>query len=1205
MEPNPPSPHWDDLLNLLVECLGAISAVLVVPDAAIFALAGELGAGEDGRLLAARLARETVEKDGLLIRTLGEVVVAGVPLEAGGAILVLMGGRRPATLDRAEERMLRRCAAQADAQLRLLRSCQALEDDRAALLKLVPDICWKADKRGRLIEISGHGADLTGVDCGAALGRRWCHLVHPADRKPLYREISRAAGGRDAIDMRVRLKACDGEWRWMRLRGVPTFDGGDVVRHWSGTSEPIHEQVLAAEALKRSRTNLHTVFNQAMIGILHRDLNNRVLMVNGRYCEIVGRSAEALSGLPMAAFTHPEDIEWNAPLYMRQSALGEPFQIEKRYVRPDGGIVWCAVHVSFVCDEKGVARSVITVAQDITERKQAEQELRESQDLLQTIVDSVADLIFVKDLSGRFVLANKAMTDGLGSILESDGRERLPAELAREYASADRRVIETGLPVVRDEQILFHGERRPFQTIKVPWRKGGKVNGVIGVSRDIGERLKNEQALRESEEHYRYSVELNPQIPWIANPDGEVIEVSSRWRDVTGGDPVSALGDAWINALHPEDAELTAIKWADAVRSGEPVDVEYRLRLPSGEYRWFRARGAARRDADGEIVRWYGTLEGIHDRKVAEKALRESEERFRLAAEVAGFGIWDQDTIKGRILLSDEFRKILGLPPDAIPSIETILALVHPEDRHSLSALLDDSKEGHRRRRFKATVRISRVSDGAERWVRIGGWRTITPAGRLARVLATIRDITDEQTANQRIRWAATHDALTRLPNRSAFQDVLDVLIRQAERSKERIALLLVDLDHLKETNDTLGHDAGDALIRAIAERLRTIVVTESAIARLGGDEFVVALPVGADEQEIAVTIESILTTLREPFAYEGHLLPCQATIGASLFPDHGDKGADLLKAADMALYAAKSASRGTMRLFRPEMRTAARRRASMIGLARNAVADDRVVPFYQPKIELSSGRLIGFEALLRWHHPGVGIQFPGDIAAAFDNLDLAVALGERMFERVIADMRHWLSQDIRFGRVAVNASAAEFRNDDFAERMLDRMAKAGIPPRQLELEVTETVFLGRGAEYVERALRTFSAEGVHIALDDFGTGFASLTHLKQFPVDIIKIDRSFVHDLAQGPDDGAIVDAVLNLGNSLNMGVVAEGIETVAQAADLLARGCHYGQGYLFGRALPASRIADIVREWDITGPSRAIEWACYGQRPGESAAM
>ncbi len=681
----------------------------------------------------------------------------------------------------------------------------------------------------------------------------------------------------------------------------------------------------------------------------------------------------------------------------------------------------------------------------------------------------------------------------------------------------------------------------------------------------------------ERDEDARYAVDLSPQINWTATPEGRVERVSRRWAEMTGTDPGAALGDQWITKLHPDDVADTTKAWNISVETKSPIDVEYRLATCATGYRWVRARAVARLDVSGQVVRWYGTLEDVHDRKVAEHALRDSEERFRLAAQAAGIGIWDYNAFDDRREWSEEFKAMLGLPVDAIPSIDIALSCVVPDDRSKLLALIGAVRAGHSGYRFETMVRIRRTDTGEERWMKTAGWRIEAPLGRLHRVLVTIRDVTEERSVEDRIRWAADHDGMTRLPNRTAFVNRLEHAIAAAVRQSTHVALVLFDVDHLKETNDTIGHDAGDLLLQTLADRLTQFFGKRGTVGRLGGDEFAAILEL-TDEDVMVVKVHAALDALREPFTYEGRIVDCQATAGGSVFPQHGADAAELLKAADIALYAAKASNRGGLRTFRPAMRADLQRRSSMISVARDAAREDRIVPYYQPKVSLHDNAICGFEALLRWRHPTLGLQAPGTIAAAFEDLDLATSISERMLTQIVGDMRRWLDDGVEFGRIAVNLSPAEFRHESLVSRVLERLYRAGIATSRIELEVTETVFLGRGADSVAQALNAFSREGVKIALDDFGTGYASLTHLKAFPVDVIKIDRSFVSSLDTSPNDAAIIDAVVGLGHKLGMEVVAEGVETEIQAKYLLDRGCHYGQGYLFGRAGPSATVPSML---------------------------
>lgn len=424
--------------------------------------------------------------------------------------------------------------------------------------------------------------------------------------------------------------------------------------------------------------------------------------------------------------------------------------------------------------------------------------------------------------------------------------------------------------------------------------------------------------------------------------------------------------------------------------------------------------------------------------------------------------------------------------------------------------------------------------------------------------------------------WTARHDILTGLPNRASLVAILDRLTGTG--ISYDFAILLIDIDDFKRFNDTLGHKAGDAILKVCSFRLRGAVRPDDFVCRLGADEFAIILK-GAGSVTAALTVaEKITEAFREPWRFEGHLTDLRISMGARICASKSAASADLLNDADVALQSAKIRRQSSVSIYDPVMRVEIETRSAQIQLAKQALQDNLIVPFYQPKVELRSGKVIGFEALLRCKRPGADALPPSAIAGAFDELELSQRLTQRMLALCMADMRRWLARGVAFGHVAVNASAADFKQRDFAETILEGLQTYGIPPEHFQLEVTETVFLGRGAEYVERALKLLNKHGVRIALDDFGTGYASLTHLKQFPVHVVKIDRSFVSDSDSDPENAAIIRAVASLGRALGLEVVAEGVETASQRAYLTAHGCTIGQGYLFGKASPARRVPGII---------------------------
>jgi diguanylate cyclase (GGDEF)-like protein/PAS domain S-box-containing protein len=715
----------------------------------------------------------------------------------------------------------------------------------------------------------------------------------------------------------------------------------------------------------------------------------------------------------------------------------------------------------------------------------------------------------------------------------------------------------------------------------------GQVVSVRGICQDITERKATEDALREREEHYRYTVELSAQIPWTADPSGRVTEVNPRGYAATGRTRDESLGLGWIDAIHPDDRDRMLSRWSHSLKTGEPLDAEYRLLYGGKDYRWVRARAGARRNGEGEIIRWYGTLEDVDGRKRAEAALVAMEDLYRLAVGATGLGIWDHDHRTGLRRWSPELRAVLGLDPGAPADIRLFLDLVDPDDRTGVADLIDGrnpagSADG------ETVFRIHRADTKERRWLIVDSHRVSGSQGACGRTILTFRDVTERKATQDQIEWAAHHDPLTGLANRELFHKQLRKIVTDRGETGGRAGLLLLDLDDFKLINDTLGHDMGDQLLRVSAERIRKAVRPGDTVARLGGDEFAVVLPHLADDSEALGIGTRILTSLGAPLRLDDQLVDIRASIGAITSLGESDSD-ELLKHADIALYVSKGAGRGRVTMFQPEMRAVIQQRASMLNLARSALKSNLIEPFYQPQVNLKDGRLIGFEALLRWRHPRLGLQLPGSVSAAFEDRELATAISDRMFERVIADMRLWLDAGLAFGHVAVNASAAEFRRDNFAERVLALLKAGNVPPSNLELEVTETVFLGRGSELVDRALSLLSSEGVRIALDDFGTGHASLSHLKRFPVDIIKIDRSFVRDIEDDPEDAAIVNAVINLGKSLALETIAEGIETERQADCLTAQGCTIGQGYYFGRPMPASHAGLLIATWGEAPDSAA----------------
>jgi len=430
-----------------------------------------------------------------------------------------------------------------------------------------------------------------------------------------------------------------------------------------------------------------------------------------------------------------------------------------------------------------------------------------------------------------------------------------------------------------------------------------------------------------------------------------------------------------------------------------------------------------------------------------------------------------------------------------------------------------------------------------------------------------------------RLRWASEHDSLTKLPNRGAFQCRLQAAILTAMERGTSVALLLIDLDHFKHINDSLGHSTGDELLRHVSDRLRCTLDEHSFVARIGGDEFAVVVEDGHAEADILSIANRLAECIKAPVRTSQRLVSSSASIGAAIFPRDAQCAGDLFNAADTALYALKHSGRGGTKIFDELILREMRRSASHLDIARAATTGRNVVPFYQPIVDLSSGKILGFEALLRCLHAG-RFQSADVLEEAFADYEIATGLAGLMHRQVAADIASWAKRGLGVGRIAINAAPAEFLRDDYAEKFLDVLGEYKLPGSCFAVEVTEHVFLGRSSEYVARAIAVLKSAGVQISLDDFGTGYSSLSHLRDLRVDAVKMDKSFIDRIADGGEAAAIVVAVISLAKSLKIATVAEGVETEPQARLLQSMGCDRAQGFFFGRPVDAAHADELMSE-------------------------
>ena len=574
-------------------------------------------------------------------------------------------------------------------------------------------------------------------------------------------------------------------------------------------------------------------------------------------------------------------------------------------------------------------------------------------------------------------------------------------------------------------------------------------------------------------------------------------------------------------------------------------------------------------------------------------SLYDSERRLATAQRIARLGHWDWSQGQACLHLSREVCEMLGLDPQA-PEVpfRVILERVHEKDRKILAQWFEEIWQGGGQAR---AIRHRLVdAGGGVRHVQQQIEIVLDASGRPDHLYGTLQDVTDLHQAEERIWQLAFTDSLTRLPNRELFKDRLDTAIKLAKRHDRQLALLFLDLDNFKRINDTLGHNVGDHLLQATAERLKSSIRAndsvswnkaeepDESIARLGGDEFTVLLPEIQRSEDAANVAERIQVSLSRPLALDGHEIIVTPSIGIAVFPQDGETSETLLKSADMAMYSAKHQGRNLYRFYNAVLNEAAHKRLTMETQLRKAIERNELSLYYQPQLDLPSGRICGVEALARWTNDLLGTVPPVEFISLAEETGLIVPIGEWILRTACRQAKAWgcgCGVDPIPMRIAVNISVLQFVQPGFTGLVAQILEETGLEPVALELEITESLLL-KDPEGALRTLWALKNLGVQLAIDDFGTGYSSLSRLKQLPLNRLKIDKGFVSEVDSQPNDAAIATAVIAMAESMGLRVIAEGVESEAQFQFLKAKHCDEIQGYYLSRPLPAAEITTMLHQ-------------------------
>ncbi|MCB5206905.1 bifunctional diguanylate cyclase/phosphodiesterase [Methylovorus mays] len=693
---------------------------------------------------------------------------------------------------------------------------------------------------------------------------------------------------------------------------------------------------------------------------------------------------------------------------------------------------------------------------------------------------------------------------------------------------------------------------------------------IVTLIIDISSRKKAEAELLKSQQDYRELVESVQAIVWRAIPGGKFTFVSNEAEALLGYPLAQWTQDAdfWVNKIHPDDRDWVVEYCRTESLKLKSFGFDYRMIAADGRVVWMKdivkVIPNMSNTRPAELV---GVMLDITASKAAESDLRLARQVFDNTAE----GIVITDPAFRVLEVNQAYQQITGYEKEEIigklPSVmqaglheQAYYDLIRQTLEHEgqwVGEIWNRRKSGES---YPEWLSISKVTDAK---------------GSVQNYVAVFTDITQRKLSEERLQFLANHDALTHLPNRALLQERIDQALNRAQRNKTAIAVLFIDLDRFKIINDTLGHQTGDMLLQEAAKRLKECLRETDTVARQGGDEFVVLVEDCGDTDYLNTIARKIMATLAQPFILVGRELFISASIGISVYPDDGLDTASLLKHADAAMYRAKESGKNTFRFYAAEANTNSVELLTLENNLRRAVERNEFVLHYQPKVDLRSQKIIGAEAVVRWQHPELGMLSPMQFIPLAEETGLIIDIGAWIMRESCRQAVEWQQLTGQNVRVAVNLSARQFRDETLRQTIADALAESGLTPDCLELEITESMIM-HNAERAREVLQHFHDLGAHVLIDDFGTGYSSFGYLKHFPIDSLKIDRSFVRDIPDDVDDMAITQAIIAMAHSLQIKVVAEGVETQEQLAFLKKQGCDQIQGFLFSEPLHSH---DFVR--------------------------
>ena len=1040
---------------------------------------------------------------------------------------------------------------------------------------------------GKYLAVNDRLCEMLGYSRGELLAKNALDdITHPDDRP----------GSRERTEklLRGEIPHVYVEKRYVRKDGttIHVTRSMSLVREPDGEPRHFISMITDVTGHKATEGFFTASFEQASVGMTLRKPGIRTspwLRVNQKFCDMLGYTRGELMLLNPAMVTLPED-QTVAAEYNDRILAGKAYSYsrERRFKCKDGQVIWCNVSVSTVLGADGKPSHIISVVQDITDRKQVEARLEQT-------FEQAAVGIVRTDLDRRIISVNRKFCEMTGYA-----RDELFDKKLRQLSHPDDRGRDADARMQ-----LVAGKIDHLQTERRYIRKDGGVIWVrrtTSLARDFASNtaqyifvVEDITARKMAEDSYRVTFDNAPVGIMHSMADRKILHVNPKLCEILGYTREELLGMTTADFLPPEYRESDRPKYLDQMLRGDlqSFSSERPFIRKDGSLVWANRTISLIRDGAGQPLFFLRIIEDISERKRAEEALAQERRLLRTVVDAIPDRIYAKD-VDGKFILQNAANlKVRGFERHEDIVGKTVFDIfprqlaqcIHDEDQEVIDSgepLID--REG--RTHFGAT----KDREDETRWHLTSKVPLKDSAGRVYGLVGINRDITERKQTSERLARLAHYDSITGLPNRVLLYDRLGRAIALAPRNNWFVGVLFLDLDRFKLVNDTLGHAAGDELLKLVAERLTQLLRPSDTVGRLSGDEFAVILSDLATPQNAGLVAQKMIDSLKTPFNLDGNEVFVTASIGITLFPTDSDKIETLIRDADAAMYGAKSAGRNNFQYYTTEMNRRATEKLQLETRLRHAIEREEFVLHYQPKVDITSGKVTSFEALLRWQSPDQGMIPPDQFIPLLEETGLIVPVGDWVARAACRQIHAWREAGITPLPIAINLSARQLRQPGFSAALARALAEFKVPASLVEIEITESSLMENPEEAIV-VLKELKKLGVRLYADDFGTGYSSLSYLKRLPLHALKIDRSFVRDITIDPDDAAITRTVITLAHGLDLRVVAEGVETEEQLAFLADNHCDEAQGYLFSRPLTVDACTTLLKSGNALHPALAAE--------------